>query len=273
MQQTSLKLDALNKRKIFSYLDDAHAICLDQIHVAKQLDSTNSWLLQATQQGQQYRVCTTELQTAGHGTKNRVWAAGASGTNIYLSFSYPLQQLDNYLAGLTLVLGIASIGALRSFGVSVPLFLKWPNDIFLNHGKLGGILVETTSYKEQKHAIIGIGLNLVAPTKAPDHCAYLASCMAMSALKERNRLVGYLLDQMLAACTQYLLYGFAPWQDTWNNLDYTAMQMISVDTAQGKINGRALGVDDQGHLLISLNETQVISLVAGEIILHDTLTK
>ncbi len=267
---TEVKMEALAARKIFSYLDDAHGIRMDEVYVAKQLASTNDWLLSAIQRGKSYRVCTTELQTAGRGTKDRVWCASESSANIYLSFSYPLgDSLDRQVAGLTLVLGIAAVGALRSFGVKSPVFLKWPNDLYMSSGKLGGILVETVSFNGLRHAIIGVGINLVPPVNCHSRTANLRECMAWIELVERNRLVGYLLDQMLAACGQYRDYGFAPWRDTWNSLDYTAMKTIRVSTVNGEIVGRGLGVDAEGRLLIGLNDHQITSLVAGEITLQD----
>ena len=40
---------------------------------------------------------------------------------------------------------------------------KWPNDILLNKKKIGGILVETSTYlnKNIKWVILGVGFNLI----------------------------------------------------------------------------------------------------------------
>jgi len=42
-----------------------------------------------------------------------------------------------------------------------PVGIKWPNDIYMNGKKLGGILLETViSGETLQHAVIGIGINL-----------------------------------------------------------------------------------------------------------------
>ncbi len=285
--------EALQADKIFHYLDDLHQIRADQIYISPQLGSTNNWLLEQIQQQAAWRVCLAEQQTAGRGRNGRTWqAAAAPQTNIYLTFGYPIpltldqhnppnpaqtttseRPQDNNLASLTLVMGIAAVGALQHFGVNQPLFLKWPNDIYLADGKLAGILVETMVVQQVKYLVVGIGLNLVPPPACGRKTASLSDCLPSAQLIERNRLVGFLLDQMLAACHQYLQSGFAPWQSVWNSLDYLAGRQIQVEISGGhRLTGRESGVDEQGRLLLQLAQDpalppQIRAIDTGEIIL------
>ena len=47
------------------------------------------------------------------------------------------------------------------------LKIKWPNDIYLDEKKLGGILVETKYFRNEKvnYFLFGIGINLVSSPK------------------------------------------------------------------------------------------------------------
>ena len=63
--------------------------------------------------------------------------------------------------------------------------LEWPNDIILNHKKVGGILVETSSQgnaTESNPVIIGIGINVNQKT-FPDDLQFTAT----SLFKETNQ--------------------------------------------------------------------------------------
>ncbi len=100
-------------------------------------------------------------QTQGRGRRGRAWTAprGAS-----LSMSMVLRPPTVAASRmLTLRLGIA---AARALGETLPLnvALKWPNDLVLDHRKLGGILCEASLADDRvDYVIAGIGLNLRPP--------------------------------------------------------------------------------------------------------------
>lgn len=68
----------------------------------------------------------------------------------------------NQLSPLTLVAGI-SVARLLKGDYTVSVRLKWPNDIYLNDKKLGGILTELhTEGENVSHMVVGLGLNVNA---------------------------------------------------------------------------------------------------------------
>jgi len=57
-------------------------------------------------------------------------------------------------SGLSLAVGLAVARA------CIPaLRLKWPNDLWLQGRKLGGILIETASVGDVRYAVVGVGIN------------------------------------------------------------------------------------------------------------------
>ena len=64
---------------------------------------------------------------------------------------------------LSLRVGLAAAEALDRFA-SEPIRLKWPNDLYVDRGKLAGILVEAR-WREQavEWVAIGLGVNVKAP--------------------------------------------------------------------------------------------------------------
>jgi BirA family biotin operon repressor/biotin-[acetyl-CoA-carboxylase] ligase len=105
-------------------------------------------------------------QTAGKGQRGNQWHAEP---NQNLLVSYLLKpDHDLLVSQFYLSKAIANgilIGlqqwATTTMGEQLPLKIKWPNDIYLDGKKLGGILIES-NFQSGKWAfsIIGIGLNI-----------------------------------------------------------------------------------------------------------------
>lgn len=109
----------------------------------------------------------TGQQTAGKGQRGNQWIAQA---NQNLLVSYLLKPNPNLLhaqfyLGKCIANGILKglqAWSQRSLGNDpLPLEIKWPNDIYLDGKKLGGILIESNFQNGQwAFSIVGIGLNI-----------------------------------------------------------------------------------------------------------------
>lgn len=99
-------------------------------------------------------------QFAGRGQRDSEWIAkpGLNLTfSIYLTPEFlPVQ--NQFLLNMAISIGISA--ALSAF-TDQAIKTKWPNDIYFNDLKIGGVLIENTvSRKHLKSAIIGIGINV-----------------------------------------------------------------------------------------------------------------
>lgn len=56
---------------------------------------------------------------------------------------------------------VKSIREFQSETNKLPVFLKWPNDIYTTEFKIGGILCTSEYFKNEFHVISGIGLNVL----------------------------------------------------------------------------------------------------------------
>lgn len=95
-------------------------------------------------------------QTAGYGRKGRPWVA-SPGESLTFSFvAYPTEPLALWSARIAIALYETAARY-----VQVPLWLKWPNDLYAQPGKLAGILIEAQWQGETLSAtFVGIGLNV-----------------------------------------------------------------------------------------------------------------
>ena len=157
-------LELLSAQQIKESLSLKTLSLLSKLEIHPQIQSTNTYLAECAKTVQSGRVCFAESQTAGRGRRGRQWVS-PFGSNLYLSI---LWQFDNGFAaisGLSLAIGVAVVRALSEIGIN-EIGLKWPNDIYWQHKKLGGILIEVSGESSGEcHAIIGLGLNLYLPEK------------------------------------------------------------------------------------------------------------
>ena len=102
-----------------------------------------------------------DRQTAGRGRKGKSWQS-RPGAGIWLTLlERPIDESG--LAVLSLRAGIAAARALDAFADDVVL-LKWPNDLYVREGKVGGILVEARWRAGRPDWVaIGIGVNVERP--------------------------------------------------------------------------------------------------------------
>lgn len=99
-------------------------------------------------------------QLEGRGSRGRSWHSPPGG--LWLSGLFRPPSVAG-IEVISLRVGLAVARTLESF-VSVPVRLKWPNDVMLDERKLGGILCEA---RWQGQALgwvaVGVGLNLRNP--------------------------------------------------------------------------------------------------------------
>ena len=133
-----------------------------QLYFLPVCESTNSEAQQLLIKNEATEGCTviTHQQTKGRGQRGNFWEA-EPGKNVTLSVilspSFLAARQQFYL---NIAVSLAVLDLLHELGLHQAQ-VKWPNDLFYEGKKLGGILIENTinSYILQ-HSIIGIGLNV-----------------------------------------------------------------------------------------------------------------
>jgi BirA family biotin operon repressor/biotin-[acetyl-CoA-carboxylase] ligase len=174
------------------------------------------------------------------------------------------------LAGLPLAVGVGLADALA--GHDVPVRLKWPNDLLLDGAKLAGILIETGLERSGPGrpvwAVIGVGMNLALPEELARKIGRPAASLPELVARDRNHLLGTLLNGLAGALRQFEREGFAAFMARWNALHAWAGQAVQIqDHGRIVLEGVAAGVDAQGQLLLETAAGQV-SVLAGDVSLR-----
>ncbi len=168
-----------------------------EVRVVKRCTSTNTLLRDDRSAGPM--LLAAELQTAGRGRHGRRWRS-ARGAGATFSIRRLMRCEQRALAGLSVAVGIAAARALRRLGAR-GIALKWPNDLMVNRGKLGGILIETRPAAGGSVAIVGIGINCRAQARLRARLGRGVATLdkLLQRPVSRNALIGAVAREVLAA--------------------------------------------------------------------------
>ena len=235
-----------------------------ELELFNNIDSTNNYLKQNI--STKRRICISESQSNGKGSKlNRTWHS-PFGQNIYMSYAYYFKKNINDLSGLSLVVSMAMLAAIKEIGIAANIMLKWPNDGVYKKRKLMGNLIESQIISPKETvAIIGIGINVNMLNAEKDDIS-----QAWTSLKaiigediNRNLLCVSLVHNLNAYLEQFNKYGLREFILKWQQVDMLYDQEVLLDN--GKIKGIAKGIDEQGNLLLHLANQEIISNAAGDV--------
>lgn len=239
------------------------------VEVQPSLASTNTHAMQMGRHGAEAPcVVIAWRQTSGRGRAGRPWQA-SPGHTLTLSLALPL-ALDEVPGGgsaLSLVVGLAVAETLRTLPGQPDVKLKWPNDLWIQGRKLGGILIEAMAPPHlptgHRWVVIGLGLNLRdTPLDLQAQRCDLAAFLHGAALSP-GQAMSLLVPAMLKRIQDFTRQGFAPLACAWTALDALAHQPValwsrlpegmSADHPEAPApthTGTACGVAPDGALLV-----------------------
>jgi BirA family biotin operon repressor/biotin-[acetyl-CoA-carboxylase] ligase len=196
-----------------------------------------------------------DAQTSGRGRMGRSWKSDA-GAGVWLTL---IERPRDVVAldVLSLRIGLALAPVLDVFAAT-PVRLKWPNDLYLASGKLGGILVEAR-WRESlpEWVAIGVGINVRVPA-GELRAACLDSRVArgdvlsriVPAMREASARPGPLDSSELAA--------------------FAATDAVAGRRCLEPVRGMIRGIDPSGGLAVDIG-SGITVIRAGSLVLEDEL--
>jgi BirA family biotin operon repressor/biotin-[acetyl-CoA-carboxylase] ligase len=242
---------------------------LHRLEVLFEVDSTNTRLLGRPGPPPGFAdAALAEVQNAGRGRQGRRWIS-PFGASLALSLGWTFSDAERVDSTLSLAVGVAVCRALGGLGAR-GVRLKWPNDVWFEDRKLGGVLVETRMGGGTAQAVVGIGLNLHLSAESRRQIGTLPGTPELAALDtacaspvSRNALAAALLTELLSMLPLFERHGFAAFRDEWRSLDALRGRPARVQLAEGAVEGIACGVDEDGGLLLE-HGGNVEKFIAGE---------
>lgn len=263
-------LELLDRDAIAGSLSPATAAALADLIVVDTIGSTNAFLLgQRPPRSGLGIACLAEQQTAGRGRRGRQWVS-PFGANLYLSLLWQFERPPAALAGLSLAAGVAVAEALGALGVA-DVGLKWPNDVYWQSCKLGGILVELAGEADgPTRAVIGVGVNHRMPAESAaviDQAWVDLATVLPRALPSRNALAARLLDGLVGAARRFNEAGLAPFLPAWDRLDCLRGREVAVQFGDRTVTGTEIGVAASGALRVGTGQGER-EFLGGEVSLR-----
>lgn len=249
------------------------------VEVAAELGSTNTRALQLGREGADAPcVVVAWRQTAGRGRAGRTWQA-QPGQTLTLSLALPvaLDQVPGGGSALSLAVGLSVAEALTPLlPASAPsIGLKWPNDLWVDDHKLGGILIEAIQAPGlsagQRWVVIGIGLNL-QHTPA-EWLAERTDLSQLGASVSPGQAMVAIVPTLLQACTDFEQQGFAPLVAGYHARDVLVGRQVKLWRHQATglghdapdAQGCAQGVGPDGALQIEQDDGTLTPWHIGEV--------
>lgn len=237
----------------------------NKIFAFPEIDSTNRYAKSiALKKNMHGAVVVSDSQTNGRGRLGRSFFS-PPGSGIYMSIIvYPKQILcDPSL--LTVIACVAVCKTIEKY-VDDKVSIKWVNDIFMNGKKICGILTEagTTTNSKIGYFVVGIGLNVSTPTEIfPGELQSIAGSLGLTGAS-RNNIIADIIYEFMKLC---MISDNSQIINEYKSRSMVIGKKVSFINGKNILCATAIDINNQGNLLVKLEDGSVKTLKSGEITL------
>lgn len=209
-----------------------------------------------------------DRQTAGKGRRGRSWDSPA-GQNIYFTLLLRPEFSPNLAPMLTLVMALAVAEAVKEEGgEKADVMIKWPNDVVVGGRKVCGILTEMSLERDYiQNVVIGVGINVKKQEFAPE-IADRATCLDVEfgLTTYRSRLIGNIMSAFEKHYDKFKAEGnLAGMRNAYEAFLVNKGREVCILDPKGEYRGTALGINDQGELIVERENKEITVVYAGEV--------
>lgn len=233
-----------------------------KIHYFKSLTSTQDKAKEFSGKGLFNAVIIADKQTKGRGRFKREWHSGKGGLWMSILLKPDITQNLQYLTFIAAISVAKSIKKIAKLNASI----KWPNDVHYKGKKLCGILTEGIFGKEN-FVVAGIGLN-VNQKNFPNDIQDIATSLRIIKNKkyDNKELAKNILDEFFWLCKDYYNKNKkSQIQNIWKGYCDTIGKNVVVTTKTKKLEGKAIGIDEDCNLLLKLKNNKIVKIIEGDI--------
>lgn len=238
------------------------------------VDSTNRYVSEQARNGApEGLVAVADEQLSGRGRLGRAWVAN-KGEALLCSLLFRPPLATNELFVIPILVSLAGSDAAGELA-GVPIVCKWPNDLVYADRKLGGVLAELVDAPGETSPVlvVGVGVNLVWSADSARRPGLEDAAMVPIGLAEiAGRAIGR--DGLLAALLATLDERYATIADAgapsrimreYAERCETIGRFVQVTTASSTFVGRAVGLTDDGRLLVEA-DGDVVRIEAADVV-------
>lgn len=234
----------------------------------EQLDSTQTEAIRLVSNGTAVHggVVIAKLQTTGYGRYNRIWemSYGDFATTIILRI--PNNDVRN--SELSQIAYVVGVSLLHTIAHMVPkvqnLKVKWVNDIYIDSGKVAGILLQKIP---ENFLLLGVGVNFVQHDIQNVKTSYLKKYAPHITIEQ---FLEHFLTQLQYDYNEWITHCFTATRKKWMRYSlYNVGDEILVQHGKDRINGKFHGIADDGALLLVTNNDDALCQNTCTTIVHN----
>lgn len=237
-----------------------------KVHHFKKVSSTNEYAYELAKKGaKEGESVVADQQTHGRGRLQRKWLSKPG--NLYVSLilrpNIPVKDASQ----LTFVASLAVAKTLEKYLAMSPS-LKWPNDVLVDGKKIAGILTDLEVVGSQiDFVIVGIGIN-INQEKFPKSLSETATSLynVLGKSLKLDQVLEQLLHSFEEGYTAYLKQGFSMIKEMWEEKSVIIGREVEIRDHRKKIKGLALGIDQDGALLLQIPSGETVPVYAGDLV-------
>ena len=240
-----------------------------RVYYFNSIDSTQNFALEiASKNNENGTVIISKRQTGGRGRMKRKWKSPIGG--IWMSIIIQPKFDVSYATLVPVATSLALCIAIEKI-LKIKPELKWPNDITLKGKKVAGVLVDTSIISNEiENMVLGIGINFkIKPYKLTNTIKKTPNFYGITTLVKKNESALPLVQQFLHELEN--IFELINSKHTkkikkeWTKRASTLGRNVSVITNDGKVNGKAVKIDDDGALIISKSK-KTERILVGDVI-------
>lgn len=257
----------LNKDRILENIVSVDKKYIKNFLIYDEIDSTNDEAKKRINESKDLHddfAIFAEKQLSGRGRGGKIWFSPPR-LNIYLSYAWNSLLKPSQLEGLSLSMGVNIATNLNDL-LHLNLKVKWPNDIYLQKKKVGGILIETIKKKDLIGIIVGVGINVFMSKekKVPIEQEWTSLDKHLTKQPDRNQLAGIVLGSIVKTKNDFEKYGFKYFKEDFEKLSLLNNQNCLVKINGKNIKGVVKGINQRGELIF-YEEGNLHTLRSGEV--------
>ncbi len=234
-----------------------------ELRVWATLPSTNTTARELALQGApEGTVVVAAAQTAGRGTRSRTFFSPQGG--VYMSIILRPKQADGCL-----ITSCAAVAVARAIERLCPLTvqIKWVNDLYVGEKKLCGILTEAGFAPDNSldFVVLGIGINVAEVAFPPGIAALATSLGNEGCVVDRCELIAAILEEWESL---YTTIGSGVFLDESRVRSCVLGRQITVKRENEQFTATATALTDRGHLVVTTDNGDTVTLHSGEVSLQ-----
>ena len=239
-----------------------------RIYYFDTIDTTQNFAMKiASKNNEDGTVIISKKQTGGRGRMKRKWRSPVGGIwmSIIIHPKFDVTHTTLVPIATSLALCIAIEKTLK-----VDTKLKWPNDVTLKRKKVAGVLIDASIISNQiENMVLGIGINFkINPDELERSIKKTPNFYGAGTLVKKNEDMSPLIKQFLYELEKTLQSinsgQIKKIRNGWTRRSSTIGRNISIITNEGRVNGKAIKIDNDGALIIS-NGKKTKKVLVGDV--------